>query len=159
MIEKIIEIDNRTGTQGPQGANGTAGGPPGPQGIPGINGTNGVNGTQGPQGIAGPSTINTTNVYRNVGETNERVFTNDFASSVANCDPGDTALSGSFEVGAIGTPVPPITEPAIPLLISSEPLASETGWNITVFGFTSGNGFVTADVECFDNPTPTTHTP
>ena len=56
-------------------------------------------------------------------------------------------------------PIPPVTEPAIPLLIASQPLASETGWNITVFGFTSGNGFVTPDVECFDNPTPTIHIP
>ncbi len=140
MIEKIIEIEIiGTGTQGPAGPAGPAGAD-GEQGPPGTPGT------------PGPSTINTTNVYRNFGEPNERVFSNDFASSVAFCDVGDTALSGSFEVGAIGTPQPPVTEPAIPLLISSEPLADFTGWNITVFGFTSGNGNVTADVECFDNP-------
>ena len=51
----------------------------------------------------------------------------------------------------LATP-PPSSLPAIPLLISSKPLASETGWNITVFGINSGNGHVTADVECFDNP-------
>ena len=56
---------------------------PGPQGLPGINGTNGVNGTQGPQGPRGPSTINTTNVYTNVGPTNNNVFTNDFVSAIA----------------------------------------------------------------------------
>ncbi|MGB9169945.1 MAG: hypothetical protein WCB31_13595 [Nitrososphaeraceae archaeon] len=99
----------------------------------------------------GPSTINPTNVYTNVGETNDRIFTRDFGSAVANCDPGDTALSGSFEVGQIGIPEPGLL-PAIPLLISSEPLATHTGWNITVFGINSGNGFVTPDVECFDNP-------
>ena len=99
----------------------------------------------------GPSTINPTNVYTNVGETNDRIFTRDFGSAVANCDPGDTALSGSFEVGQIGSPEPGLL-PAIPLLISSEPLATHTGWNITVFGINSGNGFVTPDVECFDNP-------
>ena len=137
------------GLPGPAGANRTF---PGPQGLPGINGTNGVNGTQGPQGPRGPSTINTTNVYTNVGPTNNNVFTNDFVSAIANCDPGDTALGGSFKVGAIGRPIPPVTEPAIPLLISSQPLASETGWNVTVFGINSGNGLVTADVECFDNP-------
>ena len=124
---------------------------PGPQGLPGINGTNGVNGTQGPQGPAGPSTINTTNVYTNIGPNNTSVFTRSLASSVALCDPGDTALSGSFKVGQVGTPEPGLL-PAIPLLISSKPLASETGWNITVFGINSGNGHVTADVECFDNP-------
>ena len=152
--------NNKIGPQGPQGPQGIQGPPganstvPGPQGLPGINGingTNGVNGTQGPQGPAGPSTINTTNVYRNFGETNEDIFTRDFGSSVALCDRGDTALSGSFVVGQIGEPEPGL-EPAIPLLISSEPLADFTGWNITVFGINSGNGFVTADVECFDNP-------
>ena len=108
--------DNKTGTQGPPGPQGPQGpqglqGPPGPagansdhvpgpQGLPGINGTNGVNGTQGPQGPQGPSTINTTNVYTNVGPTNRQLFLlSDFGSSVANCDPGDTALSGSFKVG------------------------------------------------------------
>ena len=74
-----------------------------------------------------------------------------FVSSIAICDPGDTALSGSFQVGKIGNPEPGLF-PAIPILIASKPLASETGWNITVFGINSGNGFVTADVECFDNP-------
>ena len=101
----------------------------------------------------GLSTINTTNVYRNFGETNDEIFTRSFGSSVAFCDEGDTALSGSFVVGQIGEPEPGL-EPAIPLLISSEPLADFTGWNITVFGINSGNGFVTADVECFDNPPP-----
>ena len=133
--------DNRTGTQGPPG-------PPGPQGPQGPQGLPGTNGTQGPPG---PSTINTTNVYENVGPTNEQIFTRSFGSSVALCDPGDTALSGTFEVGQIGQPAPGL-EPAIPLLISSKPLADFTGWNITVFGINSGNGFVTADVECFDNP-------
>ena len=135
--------------QGLPGTNGTQG----PQGLPGTNGTQGAtrstrnNGTQAPPG---PSTINTTNVYENVGPTNEQIFTRDFGSSVALCDPGDTALSGTFEVGQIGEPEPGLA-PAIPLLISSEPLADFTGWNITVFGINSGNGFVTADVECFDN--------
>ena len=161
--------DNRTGTQGPPGPPGPQGiqgppgatGPAGPQGIQGIQGPpglNGINGTNGAQGPAGLSTINTTNVYENVGETNDRIFTRDFGSSVAFCDEGDTALSGTFEVGQIGEPEPGLA-PAIPLLISSEPLADFTGWNITVFGINSGNGHVTADVECFDNPTPTIHTP
>ena len=119
--------------------------PQGPQGLPG-----GLNGTNGAQ-VHGPSTINTTNVYTNVGPTNDQIFTREFGSSVALCDPGDTALSGSFKVGQIGNSEPGLV-PAIPLLISSKPLANETGWNITVFGIYSGNGLVTADVECFDNP-------
>jgi hypothetical protein len=179
---KDVNRDNRTGIQGPPGPQGPTGpqgpqGPPGPaggqqgppgangtqgpQGLPGANGTQGLpgaNGTQGIQGLPGPSTINTTNVYTNIGPNNTSIFTRSFGSSVALCDPGDTALSGSFKVGQVGTPQPGLL-PAIPLLISSKPLASETGWNITVFGINSGNGHVTADVECFDNPTPTIHTP
>ena len=162
MIEKIIEIEitvqehkvqqaqqAQQAQQCPAGAQGEQG----IQGIPGTAGTPGTPGAAGAQGSPGPSTINTTNVYRNFGETNDEIFTRSFGSSVAFCDEGDTALSGSFVVGQIGEPEPGL-EPAIPLLISSEPLADFTGWNITVFGINSGNGFVTADVECFDNPPP-----
>ncbi len=90
--------DNRTGTQGPQGPQGPPGadGAQGEQGIQGIPGTPGTPGAAGAQGPPGPSTINTTNVYRNFGETNDEIFTRDFGSSVAFCDEGDTALSGSL---------------------------------------------------------------
>ena len=160
------------GPQGPPGANGTGGGPPGPQGPvgpagppgqpgedgldgaqgpPGPAGANstvpGPQGPQGPQGLRGLSTINTTNVYTVVGPTNPNVFTNSFASSVALCLPGDTALSGSFVVGAsVSTPT------AIAEIVSDKPWANETGWNATAFGEHSGQGSVTADVVCFDNP-------
>ena len=174
MIEKItIEQERRvltgpagpagpagpSGPVGPQGPSGAGGGPQGPpgadgaqgeqgiQGIPGTAGTPGTPGAAGAQGLRGPSTINTTNVYTIVGTTNPNVFTNGFASSVANCLGGDTALSGSFTVGAsVSTPT------AIAEIVSSKPLASETGWNATAFGESSGQGFVTADVVCFDNP-------
>ena len=171
--------DNRTGTQGPPGPQGPIGsqGPPGPQGPPGagggpqgpqgpagadgaqglpgadgvngtnglpgadgVNGTNGLPGATGQQGPPGPSTINTTNVYTKVGATFNNVFTNGFGSSVPVCDLGDTALSGSFIT----------TNTAV--IKSSKPLANETGWNATAFGHFSGQGSVTADVECFDNP-------
>jgi hypothetical protein len=157
-----------TGPQGPQGIQGPqgpAGGQIGPQGPPGPPGEDGLDGAQGPpgpaganstvpgpqgpqgiQGLRGLSTINTTNVYTVVGPTNNNVFTNSFASSVALCDLGDTALSGSFIVGAVG----PAT--AIAEIVSDKPLANETGWNATAFGESSGNGRVTADVVCFDNP-------
>jgi hypothetical protein len=158
---KDNRVDNRTGTQGLQGPQGPQGPPgaastvPGPQGPPGLNGTNGTNGINGingapgatgQRGPAGPSTINTTNVYTKVGLTNSSVFTNSFASSIAVCDLGDTAIGGSFVVGRVN-PNQPIAE-----IVSSKPLANETGWNATAFGEDSGNGFVTADVECFDNP-------
>jgi hypothetical protein len=128
-------INNNNNNAGGQGGTGSQGppGPTGPQGPPGIPGTPGL------------STITTDNVYTVVGPTNNNVFTNSFASSVALCDEEDTALSGSFIVGAVAGN-------AIAEIVSSKPLANETGWNATAFGEVSGNGFVTADVVCFDNP-------
>jgi hypothetical protein len=138
-------INGINGTNGRDGVNGTNGinGVNGTNGRDGVNGTNGINGTRGPPG---PSTINTTNIYTNVGVPDNEIFTNDYGSSVAVCDLGDTALSGSFVttfVGGLGTH---------PLVVSSKPLANETGWNVTALQNTSGQGTVTADVECFDNP-------
>jgi hypothetical protein len=133
---KDRDRDNRTGIQGPPG-------PQGPQGPPGANGTQGP---QGPAGPAGPSTINTTNVYTNVGNTTVGTI-NTFITSIAVCDAGDTALSGSFDI--LGSAE----------IRTFEPLANETGWNATalVTGNAGGggpNGSVTADVVCFDNPPP-----
>ena len=140
--------DNKTGTQGPQGPQGPPGadGAQGEQGIQGIPGTPGTPGANGAQGPAGPSTINTTNVYTVIGEPDLEIFTNDFGSSVAVCDLGDTALSGSFETTFVGG------QGTIATMVSSKPLANETGWNATALQNTSGHSTVTADVECFDNP-------
>ena len=83
---------------------------------------NGVNGTQGPPG---PSTINTTNVYTNVGDLTTKFLLMILVVQSAVCDLGDTALSGSFVttfVGGLGTH---------PAIVSSKPLANETGWNAT----------------------------
>jgi hypothetical protein len=117
--------DNKTGPQGP----------PGPRGPPGL------------------STINTTNIYTNVGPTvNGTIGPGGTTpiTSIATCDPGDTALSGSFEIDGSAE------------IRVFEPLANETGWNATAL--VAGNaaepgneGEITADVVCFDNPPP--HTP
>ena len=140
--------NNRTGTQGPPSQAGPAGpqgiqGSPGAQGIQGIQGLPGVNGTQGPPG---PSTINTTNVYTIVGNTSTSTSV-DLISSIALCDAGDTALSGSFVTNGSA------------LIRSDKPLATENGWNATAQRLLSLQGpfepgSVTADVECFDNPPP-----
>ena len=125
-------INNNNNNAGGQGGNGT--------------GSQGPRGPVGPEGPAGPSTITTTNIYTIVGEPDNEIFTNDFGSSVAVCDLGDTALSGSFVttfVGGLGTN---------PAIVSSKPLDNETGWNATALQNTSGQGTVTADVVCFDNP-------
>jgi hypothetical protein len=121
-------INNNNNNAGGQGGNGT-----------------GSQGPQGPPGQPGLSTITTDNVYTNVGPTKD-IFTNDFTSSVALCDENDTALSGSFAItfeGGIGEIAP---------IVSSKPLANETGWNATGWQNTSGNSRITGDVVCFDNP-------
>jgi hypothetical protein len=117
--------DNKTGPQGPPG-------PPGPRGPPGL------------------STINTTNIYTVVGNTTTgQIDGNTFITSIAVCDPEDTALSGSFEIDGTAE------------IKIFEPLANETGWNATALvtgnaGGGGNEGSVTADVVCFDNPPPHT---
>jgi hypothetical protein len=117
--------DNKTGPQGP----------PGPRGPPGL------------------STINTTNIYTIVGNTTTGSFAGEGGSanitSIAVCDPEDTALSGSFEIDGTAE------------IKIFEPLANETGWNATALvtgnaGGGGNEGSVTADVVCFDNPPPHT---
>ena len=131
--------DNRTGTQGP----------PGPPGPPGANGTNGLPGAPGAQGPPG-STINTTTIYTNVGPTvNGTIAMGGITpiTSIATCDVGDTALSGSFRVlGSADIRI-------------FTPLVTENGWNATalVAGNAAGSGnagSVQADVVCFDTALP-----
>ena len=124
---KDRDRDNKTGPQGPPG-------PPGPQ---------------GPPGPAGNVTINTTNIYTNVGNTTTGTI-NTFITSLAFCDAGDTALSGSFLINGTAE------------IRTFEPLDTENGWNATALvtgnaGGGGNTGSVTADVVCFDNPPP--HTP
>ena len=146
--------DNRTGTQGPPGPAGPQGpqGPAGPQGPPGTNGTQGppgTNGTQGPQGPPG-STINTTSIYTNLGPLINGTFAggaNPFITSTATCDPGDTALSGSFRIFGSAE------------IRFFQPLVTENGWNATALvtgnaGGGGNTGSVLADVVCFDTSPP-----
>ena len=68
-------------------------------------------------------------------------------SSIALCDAGDTAQSGSFVTNGTA------------LIRSDKPLATENGWNATAQRLIpaqgpSEPGSVTADVICFDNPPP-----
>jgi len=140
--------DNRTGAQGPPGPAGPQG-PQGPQGPPGANGTQGPQGIPGPQGPPG-STINTTTIYTNLGPLVNGTFAggaNPFITSTATCDPGDTALSGSFRIFGSAE------------IRFFEPLTTENGWNATALvtgnaGGGGNSGQVLADVVCFDNAPP-----
>ena len=88
--DRKVVRDNRTGTQGPPG-------PTGPQGETGATGPQGI---QGPPGI---TQINETNYYSVEGNTSS-IPPNDFvATSTAECDTGDVAISGEY--GVFGTPV------------------------------------------------------
>jgi hypothetical protein len=149
--------DNRTGIQGPPGPQGPPGatgatgatgpaGPAGPQGIQGIQGLIGPNGTQGPQGPSGITQLNATNIYLKLGLING---TNQFggtAVSTALCNPGDTAISGSYgiiNVGVIDT-------------VADFPIQSGLGfigWQAVITENDPVNGSqVTAGAICFDNP-------
>ncbi len=121
--------DNRTGTQGT----------PGPQGPPGINGT------QGPPGI---NIINSSNLYGREGVLDTVPFPLSGATSIAECDDEDIAISGSFFVS-----------PFTPTKIGSYDLRSfspngtvpSNAWQTTIIGAEEGTS-VTTGVQCFDNP-------
>ena len=88
------------GPQGPPGVNGTNGatgatGPQGPQGIQGIQGPIGPNGTQGPPGLTGPfyQVFGNPTVHSSLVE----------GASLASCDIGDFAISGSAIFNASGS--------------------------------------------------------
>jgi hypothetical protein len=141
--------DNRTGTQGP----------PGPQGPPGVTGPPGIN------------VINSSNLYKVLGDREGGVIFPGSpgggpiqvipplrtVSSIAICDVGDFALGGSFVITGPSTILTDNSggsnnqQIAVNTIRSSQPLDAQNGWNATaiVFGF---GGTVTADAVCFDNP-------
>ena len=77
--------DNKSGTQGT----------PGPQGPLGLTGAIGATGPQGIQGRPGITQLNTTNLYFAEGNQTDTGNTPPSqATSIAQCDPGDAAISG-----------------------------------------------------------------
>jgi hypothetical protein len=129
--------DNRTGTQGPPG-------PPGPQGIQGIQGPRGFNGTDGVNGTNGaprPNQILNSSLYVEIGELNATTADpTSETNSTAFCDPGDTALSGSYVLNAPGA-----------FQVIDFPTENIDGWQVEVIGPSLG---IQAIVVCFDNPPP-----
>src|SRR5688572_28234649 len=104
--------DNRSGTQGPAGASGPSGpqglpgpsgpqglpGASGPQGLPGASGLQGIQGLQGQPGSPGINEIDNTNFYSREGVPDTTTQTPDDATSTAECDEEDTAISGAFDI-------------------------------------------------------------
>ena len=62
--------------------------------------------------------------------------------SIAECDSGDTAVSGSYFV----------LFPFNARFIDDNTLSNHTGWIVTTVSESGPAVFVTASVECFDNP-------
>jgi hypothetical protein len=109
-------------------------GPAGPQGPPGQNGT---------QGPAGPNQILATNIYTvsgNLATTGPDVL----ATSVAECEDGDTVLSGSYSV---------VNEGVVAYIITDRPRGLEDGWQTQAFeSDTNFNISIVTFALCFDNP-------
>ena len=127
--DKDRKDSNRTGIQGP----------PGPQGPPGINGT------QGPPGI---NMINSSNLYGREGVLDTVPFNIAEATSIAECDDEDIAISGSFFV----SPFTPTTTGSYDLRsFSPNGAVPSNEWQTTIIG-AEENTTVTTGVQCFDNP-------
>ena len=151
--------DNRTVTQGPPGPAGPQGltgpqgpaGPQGPQGIQGLVGPNGPNGQQGPPGI---TTLNNTNVYREVSDfVSIPNGQNNGASAL--CDEGDYLLNGYY---LVGTPDP--INSNINVLnfqaYDAHGLGFSSAMNVGI-AYSNATGTtanLTVIAECFDNPPP-----
>ncbi|GFH36416.1 collagen-like protein [Streptomyces pacificus] len=123
-----------TGPQGPQGEQGEQGdrGPRGPQGEQGEQGDRGPRGPQGFQGEQGESGV--FGAYVRVGEPGP--------ISVVECDPGDIATGGGFEVPE---GVPDILDAQSSVPIGDPPF----GWQV-VAQDPVGGLFITAYVVCAD---------
>jgi hypothetical protein len=118
--------DNKTGTRGPPG-------PGKPQGETGAIGPQGI---QGPPGI---TQINETNYYSVEGNRSS-IPPDDFvATSTAECDTGDVAISGEY--GVFGTPVVQAFAG-----LGTPP----DSWQTIIIG--EPNQAVVTNVNCFDNP-------
>jgi hypothetical protein len=145
-FDKDDRKDNRTGTQGPPG-------PAGPQGIQGLPGSTGATGATGPAGI---TTLNSTNLYRVVGNITEAEPGDFVISSFTECDSGDSPVNGlsiyfPFSGGngtllATGT-VSNFTNAMGILDLSALP----TGY-LTSAIKAQENDVVQSAVTCFDNP-------
>ena len=134
------------GPQGERGFNGTQG----IQGPRGFNGTDGVNGTQGPQGS---NLINSSSLYRVLGNQLS-LIREEVGTSIARCNTGDVVVSGGY---LIFTNVAPIIQGAGPLPVQGNtpeftgPNDSAYFTTIQASALTSSTSFY-AYVYCFDNP-------
>jgi hypothetical protein len=141
-----------TGLTGPAGPASTVPGPQGEQGLRGFNGTNGINGTDGQPG---PNQINSTNLYRVLGNiATVPASGGSVATSNANCETGDVVIEGGYQISSANLNPPPLVfiDGPIPLISGSPPPPNDSGYTVSIVS--SGNGATTtfrAYAYCFDN--------
>ena len=141
------------GPQGLRGFNGTDGvnGMQGIQGLRGFNGTDGVNGTQGP---AGPNQINSTNLYRVIGNTaNIQPPAGTLATSIASCESGDVVIEGGYMVLVTSNNAAPIVFADGPLPNAFGGGPNDSGYYVQLISTGITNSFTTfiAYAYCFNN--------
>jgi hypothetical protein len=113
--------------------------------LNGTQGPPGANGTQGPPGI---NVINSSNLYGREGVLDTVPFPLSEATSIAECDDEDIAISGSFFI----SPFTPTTIGSYDLRsFSPNGTVPSHAWQTTIIGAEEGTT-VTTGVQCFDNP-------
>jgi len=126
------------GPQGPEGPQGDTGatGATGPQGPAGPMGNTGATGATGPQGPAGPQSV-ANKIYITTGSE----ITGNPANSLGNCDSGDTAVSGGFDLY--------INNGNLTELHNYK--SDEDSWFVGAEGDPGSSFTVLAQVNCFNN--------
>jgi hypothetical protein len=150
--DKDRKDDNRTGTQGPQGPTGLNGtqGPAGPQGIQGPQGSTGATGATGATGPGVVGQINDTNTYHVNGTGTEANAPHTIVSADVFCDPGDSVLSGGFNIEDGGSPDFPVFPGSI-IKYSFLADSIQNGWSASILA-DHAESQISAQAICFDNP-------
>jgi hypothetical protein len=143
----IRDRDNRTRTQGPPG-------PQGPQGIQGLPGSTGAIGTTGATGPAGITTLNSTNLYRNISAN--FVLNGGINSTVVTCDEGDALIHGGYFVFA-ADPINIKTNVLVATPFEFYGLDFNDAFELRLAvsnatGSEPDGAVIRAQAECFDNP-------
>ncbi len=150
--DKDRKDSNRTGTQGPPGPAGLNGtqGPPGPQGIQGPQGSTGATGATGATGPGVVGQINDTNTYHVNGTGTVATAPHTIVSADVFCDPGDSVLSGGFNIEDGGSPDFPIFPGSI-IKYSFLAGSMQNGWSASILS-DNAESTIRAMAICFDNP-------
>ena len=142
-FDKHDRDSNKVGPPGPAGPQGPAG-TTGLDGEDGAQGPRGFNGTNGEQGPAGPNQINSTDIYTVIGPLNTSSIAHRTAISVAECLPGDSVLSGSYNMTNNGN--------FVQAFVSDQSLVTQDGWQTIVRAYPNSVISFNTFAQCFNNP-------